>query len=70
MARSNTHVTLSGVEVIKTTEKAVLIIYTEKDEEFEHWLPRSVCMDGSELAEGDKDIVVEKWIADREGLPT
>ena len=61
-----TTVTLSDVDaIIATTEKAVLVRFTNGQET---WIPRSVCDSGDDLAKGDTDIVVELWFAKREGL--
>jgi hypothetical protein len=57
---------LSGVdEVIATTEKAVLVRFTNGQET---WIPRSVCDSVGDLAKGDTDIVVQGRFAAREGL--
>ena len=62
-------VTLGGVEVIDTTEKAVLIAWTVKNEEHTSWVPRSLCLDGDTLNIGDTDVCVAKWFANKEDLP-
>lgn len=52
-------------EVIKATPAAVLF----RDETGrECWLPRSVCLDGDAVDEGDTDLVVAEWFAAKEGL--
>ncbi len=57
--------TLSG-EVKKTTDDAVLFL-TDAGTEF--WVPRSVCLDGQSIDEGDSDIAVATWWrAERGGL--
>ena len=61
--------TLSGVEIIDTTRLAVQIAWTADSEDHTAWIPRSLCMDGDTLEEGDKDVVVATWFADKEGLP-
>lgn len=62
-------VVLSGVEVIHTTEKAILIGYSDGDNDIEKWIPRSLCMDGDTLDVGDNDVVVDQWYAMKEMLP-
>jgi hypothetical protein len=59
-------VTLDGVDqVIRTSGKAVLVRF---DDLREVWIPRSVREDGADLGEGDTDIVVAEWFAEKEGL--
>lgn len=59
-------ITLDGVDrVIKTTRSAVLVRFENLKEV---WIPRSVCECGDDLSAGDRDIVVEEWFADQEGL--
>ena len=59
-------VTLSNVDAfIATTEKAVLVLFTNGQET---WIPRSVCDSGDDLAKGDTDIVVQGRFAARDGL--
>lgn len=60
--------TLDGCEVIAVTEKAVQVATDPHAENFQ-WIPRSVCENGDELEEGDTDICVERWFADKEDLP-
>jgi hypothetical protein len=50
------------------TEKAVQVATDPHAENFQ-WIPRSVCENGDELEEGDTDICVERWFADKEDLP-
>ena len=60
------YVTLSYMDaIIATTEKAVLVRFTNGQET---WIPRSVCDSGDDLAKGDTDIVVQGRFAAREGL--
>jgi hypothetical protein len=60
------YITLSGVdEVIATTEKAVLVSFSNFRET---WIPRSLCDNGECLEKGDTDIVVQEWFAKKEGL--
>lgn len=51
-------------EVVRVTPAAVLVKHGGK----ETWVPRSVCAGGDELGEGDTDIQVERWFAEKEGL--
>lgn len=60
------HTALDKVDrVIFTTTKAVLVRFENLSE---LWIPRSVCECGSELSEGDTDIVVADWYIEQEGL--
>lgn len=60
------HTTLDKVDrVIRTTARAVLVRFEDLTEV---WIPRSVCEAGSELSEGDTDVVVADWYIEREGL--
>jgi len=62
------YVTLDGYEVVFATVKALRI---RKDgTSTDLWVPRAHVMDGDTLDKGDTDIVVAKWVADREGLDT
>lgn len=56
--------TLSG-EVKKTTDDAVLF---QTDDGTEFWVPRSVCLDGQEIDEGDTDIVIADWWLEANGV--
>jgi hypothetical protein len=61
-------ITLSDVDrVIRTTEKAVLVRFKNVNQE-DTWISRSACACGDDLTEGDSDVVVQKWFAEREGL--
>lgn len=55
--------------IAKTTAKAILVGIGLHDE---HWIPRSVIEDGSEINENDigedLDLLVESWFVDKEGL--
>lgn len=51
-------------EVIRTTDKAVLILHDGE----EHWIPRSVCLEGDALETGDEDLIVADWWLEKEGL--
>ncbi len=55
---------IEGV-VIRTTDLAVLV---EDDIGAQTWIPRSVCEEGDSLEEGDDDVRVERWFAEKEGL--
>ncbi len=57
-------VTLNG-GITRTTERAVLLA---ENEDTEHWIPRSVCLDGDTLEVGDTGVVVALWYAEQEGL--
>ena len=56
--------TLAG-EVIKVTDSAVLFV---TDDGTETWIPRSVCLQGEDIDEGDTDVCVADWFPEREGL--
>lgn len=56
--------TLSGL-ITRTTESAVLM---ELDDGSEYWVPRSVCISGDTITEGDTDILVACWFLDKEGV--
>lgn len=51
-------------EITKATAKAVLVVI----EGGEHWIPRSVCLDGDALDVGDDDLIVADWWLEKEGL--
>lgn len=53
-------------EIIRTTERAVLVKLWDSDEEV--WIPRSCCEE-SDLQAGDEDIMVARWFLEKEGLP-
>lgn len=55
--------TLTGL-IMKSTEDAVLFLL-EGDEK---WIPRSVCIDGDTLEDGDEDVIVANWWLEKEGL--
>lgn len=61
---SSVHTTLDG-EVRRTTRLAFLFAPKHGDE---IWIPRSVAVDGDEITEGDTDVEVQTWFAEREGL--
>lgn len=56
--------TTINAEITKATDKAVLISVDGED----HWVPRSVCLDGDALAVGDDDLIVADWWLEKEGL--
>jgi len=59
-------VTFEKVEAIKETDLALLVDLGHE----EHWFPKSVIDDGSEVyQEGDiGDLVVQEWFVIKEGL--
>jgi hypothetical protein len=62
------YVTLSDVDrVVWSTQKAIMVRFRNPDRP-DLWIPRSVCECGDDLAEGDSDVVVQEWFAEREGL--
>lgn len=59
------HETIEGV-IIRTTDRAILLRLESNDEEV--WIPRSVCINGDVLDEGDTDPDVEEWFVRKENL--
>lgn len=59
---------LEDVDVIKVTEKAVLVLYEGE----ERWIPKSIITDPDpdDLEEGDEreEIEVPMWFAKKEGI--
>lgn len=51
--------------VLRTTDSAILI-GDENGEE--HWIPRSLCDNGDEIAVDDEEVSMEFWKADELGL--
>jgi hypothetical protein len=51
-------------EVTRTTDDAVLVEYG--DEEF--WVPRSVCLAGDQIEEGDTEIIIANWWLQAKGI--
>lgn len=51
-------------EIIKTTEKAILILIDGG----ERWVPRAVCLEGDGLEAGDSDVIIADWWLEREGM--
>lgn len=51
-------------DIRKTTERAVMIVVNGTDV----WIPRSACLDGEHLGEGDQDLVVANWWLRENGL--
>lgn len=51
-------------DVTRTTDAAVLVTIDGE----EHWVPRSVCLGGEDIAEGDTDLIVADWWLIKEGL--
>ena len=60
-------VLLDDYEVIKASEKAVCIRKVNRVGSGT-WIPRSTIEDGDEIDEGDMDLSVQSWIAEKEGL--
>jgi hypothetical protein len=61
------YVTLDKVtNVCGATQNAVRVRFDNMEEK---WIPRSLCEDGDQLDMGDRDVVVQQWFADKEGLP-
>ncbi|CDZ55051.1 hypothetical protein [Neorhizobium galegae] len=56
--------TLAG-EVTKTTDGAVFFV---QDNGTELWVPRSVCLQGEDVDEGDTDLVVADWWLEKNGV--
>lgn len=54
------------IERIERLEEDKQSIATEDG--VEHWVPRSVCLDGDALAVGDDDLIVADWWLEKEGL--
>ena len=65
MLRQEESYELSGSSVIRTTQKAVLV---RLDDLTEIWIPRSVCLDGDDIVDGDEDISVQAWWAEQEDI--
>lgn len=51
---------------------AILVRFNESGDllgdTHDHWIPRSVCEEGDDLAVGDNDIRVAEWWLNKEGL--
>lgn len=56
--------TTIDAEITRATGKAVLVTIDGD----EHWIPRSVCLDGDALDVGDADLIVADWWLEKEGL--
>ncbi|TXG96259.1 MAG: hypothetical protein E6R08_09810 [Nevskiaceae bacterium] len=56
--------TTLNATITRTTDKAVLVVIDDE----EHWIPRSVCLDGDALETGDEDLIVADWWLEKEGL--
>jgi len=62
------YIALDAVDcIVKATAKAVLVRFSTAGRA-DVWIPRSVCEDGDALEEGDTDVVVQEWFAEREGM--
>lgn len=68
MIPSDPHYTLEGSEVIRTTQRALLVRYTDGEgTQHEFWVARSLCENGEDIRTGDIDVAVaEWWVADNE----
>jgi hypothetical protein len=64
MAQRGGYEVLDDAIVVRTTDAAVLVNCAG----VEHWIPRSVCMDGDTLSEHDTDICVRSWFVDKESI--
>ncbi len=53
-----------AAEIKKTTDRAVLVVIEGE----EHWIPRSVCLDGDSLSVGDDDLIVADWWLEKNGI--
>lgn len=63
------YVTLEGYIVRRTTDKAVALVKEGAGPRADLiWVPRGWCRDGSELEEGDTDIMMFDDRADDKGL--
>jgi hypothetical protein len=65
LSRNDEPYELDGSVVLRTSRRAVLV---RTDDLAEVWIPKSVCIDGDDLEEGDKDISVRSWWAEQEGI--
>lgn len=61
---------LGKAEVVRETEKALLIYIRDRKEEL--WFPKSVIHDDSEVYSmkhgSDGELIVKRWFAEKEGL--
>jgi len=70
MGRSEEGVLLGEAKAKRFTDKAVLVVLLDNDNE-EIWVPLSQIHDDSELFDEDNregKLVVSKWFAEKEGL--
>lgn len=65
MSRNDEPYELDGSVVLRISRRAVLVRTDDLDE---IWIPKSVCIDGDDIEEGDQDISVRSWWAEQEGL--
>ena len=65
MSKAKRYYTTLHCEVIRTTEKAVLVQLENGDE---HWLPRSECDNGDAIDVGDDAIDVADWLLHNRGI--
>jgi len=71
MGRNEEGVSLGEAKAKRFTDKAMLVVLLDKDDE-EVWVPRSQIHDDSEVYDADNRegrLVVSKWFAEKEGLP-
>lgn len=64
MKRNGFGQTTIEAEIIGATDAAVLVVIGDR----EVWIPRSVCLEGDKLEEGDTDLLVADWFVRQEGL--
>lgn len=64
MKRNGFGQTTIEAEITRTTNAAVLVDFGDR----EVWIPRSVCLEGDALEEGDTDLNVADWFLEKEGL--
>lgn len=65
------YVYLENSNVLKKTDKAILVSFSIDDEEQEEWFPLSQVEDnGDHLEDGDEDVTVgiTHWIANQKGI--
>lgn len=56
--------TVAGYTVVHHTGGALLI----GKGDVQHWVPRSVVIDGETISDGDTDLVIRTWFCEREGI--
>lgn len=63
-------VSLGEARVKRSTDKALLVVLLDRDEE-ERWIPRSQVHDDSEVFDEENregTLIVSAWFAEKEGL--